>query len=786
MGLLAYPITGIYLITIPSKDWPCMQIADDGKVTIGPRSPNSDTQKWNITKLENNNYRITSLDNKYVLSWNETEDVIGDPSPAATCNWNIAAWSPRLPRLRAADKLGNAWADARDGKTVKLLESNSVSHHEKSETTQVTRFKTKPTQHWLFEAVETDLGLAPSFESRFFTLSVEEAAHQDPGKEYDIIIVGSGIGGGVLAHDLFDTNQLRGKKAKRILLLEKGGLVFHSHCLNTARPDGLVNDRGQQNDTFFRLFRDNFVFDPPMKSADWNGGPMFALGGRSSAWGLFAPRVHDDNLQQYFHSDMVKDLQSEYYGRAEKLMLLSSPATKTLHQHIMDRLNIEGLATLSDSQVQWQWGRIASEFREDHNYDFAQGAYSSIDKILEIAMSKPVDANGKVVEHEHFKTVLNADVRSLGLDNDKNVNAVNVRTREGKMVSIPVKSGGQVVLCAGSVHSPAILMRTPGITQEKLLIKGGLRLTDHDIWFYSCSFRYSDPAQRAALGPMKLQSYVMLGKQACLANMSIDASSFLPRGESPDDDLPQFIMVFILPRQLVGDNSISIDANTDEPVIKMKRGKAASKQQIEEMQKLTASAMNSLVESAGLRFIGFRGVQVDSHEIVLKMLQLGGVAHECGTLPADNESNTHCLDANLALDSNLANNVYICDLSVLPISPESNPTLTLAALAIRLSRHLCARVEATTIAENQVRVVNHTGAKIKVWLSSYKLDGSGGIAQPAEVLAPGDDKDWEREPGAAQCLLVFKLDLAQKDQEVYLDDPVIMVAHPGKTNPIHA
>jgi choline dehydrogenase-like flavoprotein len=34
------------------------------------------------------------------------------------------------------------------------------------------------------------------------------------------------------------------------------------------------------------------------------------------------------------------------------------------------------------------------------------------------------------------------------------------------------------------------------------------------------------------------------------------------------------------------------------------------------------------------------------------------------------------------------NNLYACDLSVFPTSPATNPTLTLAALAVRLADHL--------------------------------------------------------------------------------------------------
>ena len=33
-------------------------------------------------------------------------------------------------------------------------------------------------------------------------------------------------------------------------------------------------------------------------------------------------------------------------------------------------------------------------------------------------------------------------------------------------------------------------------------------------------------------------------------------------------------------------------------------------------------------------------------------------------------------------------NLFACDLSVFPMSPAANPTLTLAALAIRLADHL--------------------------------------------------------------------------------------------------
>ena len=63
-----------------------------------------------------------------------------------------------------------------------------------------------------------------------------------------------------------------GKNAKNVLIIEKGDLLFHSHCLIAARPSGLGEDRGQQNDTFFAEFREDYNYAPNMDRKDWKGG----------------------------------------------------------------------------------------------------------------------------------------------------------------------------------------------------------------------------------------------------------------------------------------------------------------------------------------------------------------------------------------------------------------------------------------------------------------------------------------------------------------------------------
>ena len=84
-------------------------------------------------------------------------------------------------------------------------------------------------------------------------------------------------------------------------------------------------------------------------------------------------------------------------------MNLRYPKTQPLHRALIDRLNIhtDGLPT-----TQWEWGRIASEFTDEKNFDFAQGAYSSVDRLVEAAMDDPRGL-GK------FKTIVNSNVDRL-------------------------------------------------------------------------------------------------------------------------------------------------------------------------------------------------------------------------------------------------------------------------------------------------------------------------------------------------------------------------------------
>jgi len=508
-----------------------------------------------------------------------------------------------------------------------------------------------------------------TFEKKFFQLTPTGAKEAGP---YDVIIVGAGFGGGVLAADLFDKNK---ELKKKILVIERGNLAFTTHCLNTARSGG-TGDSGQQNDNFFQGFRSEYEMNPD-SSPHWIGGPMYTLGGRSNAWGLFIPRPHRHILDDFFPTNVVNDLRGTYFQKAESLMNIGFPETRPVHQRLIDTLNVE-------DGVNWQWGRIASEFSRDTNFGFARGAYGTVDKLLEIAMVNPVDM-GDPTKDVNFRILLNAEVLRLQVPGSSN-DLVGVTLRDGTVIEAK-----KVVLSAGSVNTPAILLRNELVPNPDEVLK----LTDHAMYLVQRSYSYSQGGkeiERPDVGAMKIQTFTTLGsgeRYRALANFAVDSSQFLSRSIvfGPWSYNHNFTMVFILPCELVENNKIEL--KSDEPFVTINRP-TVTNDSIPAMVEIIKKVEQAMKDEIGVEFDDSNAEQTPEKQLQnteINPLKLGNVAHELGSLPMRKTDNdTGVVDENLALIG--SQNVYICDLSVFPVSPAANPSLTLAALALRLGDHL--------------------------------------------------------------------------------------------------
>ena len=132
---------------------------------------------------------------------------------------------------------------------------------------------------------------------KFLTADIRDVIRLCEANFYDFIVVGSGIGGGVLAQTL-----IQNSNGKRVLLIEQGGLTFSTHCLNTPRPHWNHNIRegpSQDNDIVYRAVKET-INTVTSDSYEYVGGPVYCIGGRANVWGLYTPKMHEAEAKKYF------------------------------------------------------------------------------------------------------------------------------------------------------------------------------------------------------------------------------------------------------------------------------------------------------------------------------------------------------------------------------------------------------------------------------------------------------------------------------------------------------
>lgn len=126
--------------------------------------------------------------------------------------------------------------------------------------------------------------------------------------EYDVLIIGSGAGGGAA---LWRLCEQWGRNGKKIGVLETGDLVLPTHAQNIATMNN------------YRFWNDYF---PNPKIAipigkylpDLPGAiQVFALGGRTLFWSAVSPRVHVSEFEEW---PLTAAEMEPYYNIAERVM----------------------------------------------------------------------------------------------------------------------------------------------------------------------------------------------------------------------------------------------------------------------------------------------------------------------------------------------------------------------------------------------------------------------------------------------------------------------------------
>ena len=534
-------------------------------------------------------------------------------------------------------------------------------------------------------------------------------SHRD---DFDIIIVGSGVGGGVLADDLAD----RLGNQKRILVVEAGSFLYPTHVYNFCRFANASVAKHFGCDTFWQ-------YGNPGTQHYIGEKPQLNFGGRSIFWSGLIPTIQDWELD-FFPPQVRQALQGGLLQAAGATMN-ESRSMGTTARAIVAKLRQSPLAAdfvieetpraLHQPYLQPD-GTPAAEF-----FTEPTGVFNTAELLVnQVGLSPGVqhgDGPGLHLLLNHYVE----DVQNHGTH-------FQLVARNTLNTQIRLLRAGTVVLAAGSIESPKLLRRSSlypglpagvkpqigrGLTDHPTSNEIATRITHIDtlpipksahakIIFYSRGRRNGTEIVFPFNVEMNINhEYWHLRENDPGANDPNLFSTNDPAGPSRLDikfsfgnflddgnevkPAPPFGYV---PEILFGNLSwMDHLAGSRFPAL---AGWQKSHQQIFDVLNGVAGQIFSQFKNNGQPALPDNNIWYGQGG---KGFGWGTVHHAAGSLRMPHKTHhTGAFNFQTIVDEDLqvagTPQLYVCDMSVMPFSSAANPVRTLVGLALRLSRHL--------------------------------------------------------------------------------------------------
>jgi choline dehydrogenase-like flavoprotein len=472
-----------------------------------------------------------------------------------------------------------------------------------------------------------------------------------PEIEYDVIVIGSGIGGGILADALSDAGV-------NTLVLEAGGLTFPTHTTNLPGDWSRLAAHHQVG---------HFQNEP---GSDFLFGVHLSLGGRSNYWSGLILRMRSWELA-FWPSEIQTFLTTQNgYEPAETLMRKG----KTLgpfQKSLVSKLSADfGDWLVQDLPHSRHQPNLSDASIIENVLESATGTFSTTDLLLtSMAFDGAAGRKNLTINLGHLVTKIETVGSKATAVVCQDLLGNTTRTYKGKII----------VLAAGSLESPKIALNS-NLTDPNNKI--GVGLTDHPAFF---SAEYIIPDGNPYAGRDKHAKILMSKRNATVNdhpfNIEILINPVYWNLRKPDDDIVQapdttrIKLTFPLSSFLDNDNFVRSNGVNQKLAVKVKRNQTG------QPHFDTARNMrNAILGQLGIPFTPGEGLGYGNE---------GTVHHAGGTLRMSGDG-TGVVDADLKFES--YDNLYCADPSVWPFIPAANPALTLAALSQRLAKTLKARL----------------------------------------------------------------------------------------------
>lgn len=463
--------------------------------------------------------------------------------------------------------------------------------------------------------------------------------------DYDVLVVGSGAGGGAALWRLCQQLEHTGK---RVGIIERGDLSLPTHAANIATING----------DNFRLFAPPQITDPIGNRLPQFPGMklIYALGGRTLLWGGISPRIPASSLANWPVSLEEMEI---YYNIAEEVMNVTTTYTKgsSITKILLQRLRENGFHTADDLPV-------ATDLDETRFGKLHANVFFSTIVFL-----------AKALSHRSFDLAVNSYATEVVTDGGR---TIGVRVMSPDMRSYLIKAN-HVILSASALQTPRILLnsKVPGRAIGHYLINHSYLIATANVnttGFYEplgalgiiIPESPGHPYQLQLQGPEQFFNY-QYEKKPVKDDWRI---SFF--GASGVVEARYENKVYIDPsrqdRYGVPDIQVNFSYSPKDDAIMRQMYSAI----------LRASA------TMQLRLATLNGT------LAICIMPPGGDNHEAGTCRMGDDPNTSATNRYGQIHG--IPGLYIADNSVLPSMGAVNPTLTTVALAIRTADYICKQI----------------------------------------------------------------------------------------------
>jgi choline dehydrogenase-like flavoprotein len=514
-------------------------------------------------------------------------------------------------------------------------------------------------------------------------------------EHYDVIIVGSGAGGGTLAHTLAPSG-------KRILLLERGNFLPRETD-NWSPGPVFVDGKYISPDTWYDA--DGKAFQPQVH---------YFVGGATKLYGAALYRLRPGDFGELRHADGVSPAWPLGYGDFEPWYTKAEWLYQVHGAHGED-------PTEGHCSQQYPWPPVSHEPRVQEISDaLLAGGYHPFHAPCGILLDEAnreasqcircawcdgypclvhakadadVIAVRPLLGRQNVTLLVNAQVEHLETDAAGGA-VVGVQvSRDG---NTEVYRGDVVVLAAGAANTAKILLRSATDRHPAGLANGSDQVGRNYMYHNSKAVVALDKEHNGTVfqKTLALNDFYFAGngRDWPLGNIQMlgKSNAMAMKGEEPKltklaphwslDEVASHAVDFWLTTEDVpkAGNRVTVDREGHVHLAYTATNNAEADGLYHELRKI-------------LNHIGMAAHHVLDKNFYMSMdVPVAGVAHQAGTCRFGTDPATSVLDVNCKAHE--LDNLYVADTSVFPSIGAVNPALTAMANAIRVGEHLLTRM----------------------------------------------------------------------------------------------